>query len=102
MRCRHSCSDEPWLWIGARGRLTDSGIVQALRRRCRQAGTEQLHPHQFRHTWAHFWLSSGGTEHDLARLAGWNSLQMVGRYAASAATERAKEAHRRIGPGEDL
>jgi hypothetical protein len=48
------------------------------------------------------WLSSGGTEHDLAKLAGWNSLQMVGRYAASAATERAFEAHRRLSPGEEI
>jgi len=102
VRYRRVLSEEPWLWIGLRGRLTDSGIVQVLRRRCREAGIAQLHPHQFRHTWAHLWLSAGGTEHDLARLAGWNSLQMVGRYAASAASERAREAHRRIGPGEDI
>jgi site-specific recombinase XerD len=89
-------------WLGVRGRLTDSGVTQMLRRRCRQAGIPVIHPHQFRHTMAHLWLSAGGAEHDLARLAGWSSLQMVGRYAASAGEERAREAHRRLSPGEDI
>jgi site-specific recombinase XerD len=101
-RSRHPQRDTPYLWIGPKGRLTDSGITQMIRRRCRQAGIDQLHPHQFRHTWAHLWLTSEGAEHDLAKLAGWTSLQMVGRYASSAAVERAKEAHRRIAPGEDI
>lgn len=101
-RPRHPDSDSPALWLGSKGRLTDSGITQILRRRCREAGIEQLHPHQFRHSFAHQWLSQGGSEHDLAKLAGWNSLQMVGRYASSAAVERAKDAYRRVLPGETV
>lgn len=30
-RRRHTHADEPWLWLGKRGRLTDSGIAQAIR-----------------------------------------------------------------------
>lgn len=101
-RRRHKDTGLVWLWVGPKGRLTDSGIAQMVKRRCRQAGIAEIHPHQFRHTFSHLWLSSGGTEHDLAKLNGWTSLQMVGRYAASAATERAKAAHARLSPGEDL
>jgi hypothetical protein len=36
--------------------------------------------HAFRHTYAHRWLSSGGSEGHLLQLAGWPSRQMLSRY----------------------
>lgn len=101
-RARHEFSETPWLWIGIRGRLTPSGIAQMLRRRCDRAGIDRIHPHQFRHTFSHLWLAGGGNEHDLARLNGWSSTQMVARYAASTAAKRAREAHARLAPGDHL
>lgn len=64
-RRTHPCADSPDLWLGKKGPMTAGGVAQMMRRRGKQAGVDALHPHQFRHPFAHRWLKSEGTEGDL-------------------------------------
>jgi site-specific recombinase XerD len=60
----------PWLWLGKKGRLGASGVLQMVTRFGEEAGLGRIHPHQLRHALAHAWLADGGNEGDLMRLAG--------------------------------
>ncbi|MBF6065414.1 tyrosine-type recombinase/integrase [Nocardia terpenica] len=104
IRARHpkAVNDEAALWLGKFGPMTDHGIGQLIERRCQAAGIDHMHPHQFRHFFAHNWLDNGGQEQDLMMLAGWRSRQMLARYGKSVADERAKAAHRRARLGDQI
>jgi site-specific recombinase XerD len=84
------------LWTGARGPLHEAAVWKIVRDRSADAGVLGVHPHLFRHTFAHRFRLKGGQEGDLASLGGWRSPKMLARYGASAASDRDIEAHQRV------
>ena len=107
-RAKHKHAKSNDLWLAERtgpvsGAMTGDGIYQMTRRRGEEIGVSWLRPHIFRHTWAHFARLDGRLHDDeLQRLAGWRSRQMLARYSASAAQERALDAGKRSALGDRL
>jgi integrase len=77
------------------GSITPSGVSQLIKRVSRRAGVT-VRPHMFRHTWADACLEGDMREHDLMKLAGWSSTDMLRVYGAVRAEARALEAGRAI------
>jgi len=101
-RRRHDHAGLPWLWLGKRGRLTDSGIAQAIRDRGIRSGIAGLHAHDFRHAATHHELAAGMNEADVMSKRGWDSPAMLRRYASTTANERAIASSRRLAIGDKL
>ena len=73
--------------------LSQSALYLAVRKRGRQAGIDNLHPHTFRHSTATALLEAGLQEGDVRQLMGWSRRShMPERYTASRATDRALNA----------
>ncbi|BDZ57860.1 tyrosine-type recombinase/integrase [Barrientosiimonas endolithica] len=100
IRSGHRWASSPTLLLSQRGPLTPDGVRERMKVLGARAGVDDLHPHRFRHTFAHDFLKSGGQERDLKRLAGWTSDVMLERYGASAADERARAAAKRLSRGD--
>jgi site-specific recombinase XerD len=85
---RHAASE--MLWIGVDGALNPDAFNLLFGRRSERAGI-RVNPHRFRHDFSHRYLAAGGQETDLMQQNGWTSREMLQRYGASAAAERARQ-----------
>ena len=94
-RKHHKHADSDMLWLGQRGPMTCDGMNQMMQKRSEAAGV-RINPHRFRHDFSHRWLLNGGQESDLMQQNGWSSPQMLRRYGASAAAERARKHYDRV------
>ncbi len=89
------------------------GLVEALRTICeahlnyqtlyrrikavgRRAHVVHVHPHRFRHTFAHSFLAAGGDIGNLRLILGHTNFAQTAHYARFYEQERAIEAHRRF------
>lgn len=101
VRRTHRLAELPAFWLGGGGqRFGYHGLNMALGRRSRMAGIEGFHPHVLRHTAAQRWLSAEGSEGGLMAIAGWSRRDMLDRYTAATASERAADEARRLDLGD--
>lgn len=101
-RAKQTFQADPHLFIGTQGALTPSGVYQIVCARAAAAGLTGIHPHLFRHTYAHLFLEAGGQESDLMAQAGWRSPQMVRHYGAALREKRARESAKRLSPADRM
>ncbi len=101
MRAGHRLADTPEFWLGDRSRsFGRNALYRAIEYRAKLAGIEGMHPHRLRHTAATRWLRAGGSESGLMAMAGWSEGDMMRRYTAASASERAAEEGKRLRLGD--
>ena len=90
------------LWIGKKGQLTGSRILQIIRRLCLRAGVEHKAVHGFRRAAAAQMKRLGMNDSDILEVMGWKDVTMLRRYTSAVAGELAQLAHDRYSPGDAL
>ena len=101
LRRSHRLAERSALWLGDRGKgFTYDALHKTLRERADAAGIVGFHPHKMRHTWAHRWLSAGGSESGAMAVGGWTRPDMLMRYTKAQASARAAEEAKTLNLGE--
>ncbi|HEV2779112.1 MAG TPA: tyrosine-type recombinase/integrase [Actinophytocola sp.] len=100
-RRTHRLAGTDRFWLGDRGKgFTYWALYYTLQYRAELAGIAEFNPHRLRNTGATRWLAKGGSEGGLMALAGWATRDMIDRYTAATASERAAEEARSLGLGD--
>jgi site-specific recombinase XerD len=90
------------LWRGNKGRITESGIFQMVRRRANTANVEFKGVHAFRRAAAAQMKRLGMNDSDILEVMGWTDVTMLRRYTATVANELAQKAHDQYSPADSL
>lgn len=72
--------DDPALFTGQRGRMTDSGVRLLLKQLGERAGVENVHPHRFRRTRATSLIDHGMAVQDVAAILGHDKIDTTMTY----------------------
>lgn len=99
-RMSHRYAKRDELWLTQRGAMSPDTLRDRVAHLGNQVDIPDLHPHRFRHTWAHDHMLNETSTMDLKQLAGWTSDKMLSRYGASGADVRAAAAARRASRGD--
>jgi site-specific recombinase XerD len=94
--------EEGPVWRGERGPLTESGVLQAIKRLCYRSGVEAKGVHAFRRAAAIEMKRAGMNDSDILEVLGWHSVTMLKRYIAQEARTLAFKAHQQYSPGDRL
>lgn len=89
-------ANEPF-FVGSRGALTRSGLLQLLQSLGERAGVPDVFVHRFRHTFAVSFLRNDGDPYSLQELLGHESMEMVRRYVHLAKADLVA-AHQKASP----
>ncbi len=102
LRRRHRLAHTTTLWLGdnSRGTIAYHGMRDAILNRAESAGLRNFRLHRLRHTAASRWLREGGSENGALAVLGWSSRQMLDRYVAATASERAADEARSLNLGD--
>lgn len=79
--------------VEGRSRKISQIDSRCLKRACADVGVEDFHFHDFRHTWASWHVQNGTPLLALKDLGGWETLEMVQRYAHLAPSHLAHHAN---------
>ncbi len=90
------------VWRGERGPLSESGLLQMVRRLSARAGVPHKGVHAFRRAAAIEMKRAGMNDSDILQVLGWKSIAMLRRYTQQEAQALAFQAHRRFSPADRL
>jgi len=96
VRAQHPQASSPRWWLGKKGPLSASGLLQMVKRRAADAGVV-LNVHDFRRYANHAMAEAGLSEEYRMTLLGWKDPTMARRYGQQSAGKRAREAFRAAG-----